>query len=104
VEALVASGAPRNRIRIWNLIPEGHPGPSGGSAAAGGAAVGYVLGGIRGLAAGALIGGALGAGAEDGARLPESSGVRVVVEVPGGEREALETLASCGGTNLRTLP
>lgn len=103
VEALAASGVARDRIRVWNLIPDGNPASSGGTAVAGGAVTGFVLGGVPGLAAGVVIGGALDGGEEEGHHLPEPAGVRVVVDLLDGDDDARDILASCGAGNLRTL-
>jgi hypothetical protein len=104
IEALVASGVPRNHIRVWNLIPDANPTVSGGTGVATGAVTGFVVGGAPGLAIGAIIGAALDSGGEDGPRLPPPVGVRVVVDLPDGLADAKEILASCGAGNLCTLP
>ena len=104
VEALTASGVQRNRIRIWNLIPEGNPASYGGSAVAGSAVTGLVLGGLPGLALGAAIGAGFDAGAKDGPHLPAPAGVRVVMDLPVGMDDARDILASFGAANICTLP
>lgn len=103
VEALTASGIPRDRIRIWNLIPDGGPSRTVGSSLPGAAATGLVLGGLPGLAAGAAIGSVFDAGNDDGPHLPLPSGVSVVVDTADGDGNARETLKAHGATNIRTL-
>ena len=103
VEALTDSGVARDCIRVWNLIPEGNATLSNGSAVAGSAVTGLVLGGLPGLAVGAAIGATLDAGADDGPHLPPPAGVRIVVDLADGKNDARDILDSCGAVNLRVL-
>lgn len=105
VDALAASGVPRDSIRVWNLVPEGRPARTGGSATVGGAVAGTIFGGAQGLVGGALIGAALDESADEGPRLPSPAGVRVVVDDdPEGSQEARDILTSCGAANIVSLP
>ena len=80
VKALKAAGVPADRIRVWNIIPEGGPArPSTGATTAG-----TVAGGLAGGLGGALIGRAAGRALDamlgPERNIPEASGVRVVVD------------------------
>lgn len=102
VEALIAAGVPRERIRVWNVIPDASSAQLSGSATLGGAITGLVLGGVPGLAAGAAIGSVFDSGSED-RRLPLPSGVRVVVDVPDSDGAVRDILTSCGAANIGTM-
>ena len=104
VEALAAAGVSQDRIRVWNLIPEGRPARPGGSATVGGAVAGTVFGGAQGLLGGALIGAALDESAEDGPPLPSPAGVRVVVDDPEGLDAVRDIFTLCGAANILSLP
>lgn len=96
--ALLASGVAADAIRVWNILDGNAPRP-GSDGAATGAGVGAIVGGAAGLAAGAAIGGYLDSGS---AGLPESSGVRVVVDCAEEDVTRIERVLREAGANAVT--
>lgn len=98
--SLIEAGVPEDRIRLWNILPEGEAPRSGQGGAVRGAVVGGLLGGVPGLAAGAAIGAGLDEGSGGKAPPPEPSGVRLVVDVDPGGPDVAALLRAAGAAGV----
>jgi hypothetical protein len=95
--ALAKAGVAEEHMRIWNIIPASGGGQSRGDGAARGAAIGGALAGMHGL----LIGAALGDTYDDDSpRLPEPSGMRLVVDMSPGGPDVESLLREAGAANI----
>ena len=101
IAVLTDAGVPKDRIRLWNIIPSSQSDSSAEEGAARGAVIGGVLGGASGLVAGAAIGTTLegASGAEE--RLPDPTGVRLVVDTSPTGPDVASLLRSAGAANVR---
>lgn len=104
VAALVEAGIPEDRIRLWNILPTGESPPAREDSAIRGAGIGGLLGGVPGLAAGAALGAARDSDTDASRRLPEPSGVRIVVDTDAAGPDAASLLRAAGAANVHPNP
>jgi hypothetical protein len=100
IAALEAAGVPADQIRVWNVIPESAPRPTGRGAQASGALTGALLGGFGGMLVGAAVGGVVDGAGATASPLGPPSGVRVVVTNTPTSPDLAGILRAHGATNV----
>jgi hypothetical protein len=101
--SLADSGVATEHMRIWNIIPTQNHGYSNGDSAARGTLIGGALGGAPGLAIGAVLGGVLDNDSGESSHLPESSGVRLVVDIVPNSPNIASLLQQAGAANIHQI-